>query len=32
VIAGIEYTDDPEVIAARCKTEVGAAPIALHTL
>lgn len=32
VIAGVEDTDDPEVVAARGKTEVGAAPIALHTL
>ena len=31
VIAGIEDTNDPEVIAARGKTEVCAAPIALHT-
>jgi hypothetical protein len=31
VIAGIEDADDPEIIAARGKTEVCAAPIALHT-
>lgn len=31
VIAGIEDTDDAEVIATRGKTEVDAAPIALHT-
>ena len=31
VIAGVEDTDDPEVVAARGKTEVSAAPIALHT-
>jgi hypothetical protein len=32
VIAGIEDTDDPEVVTTRGETEVGAAPIALHTL